>query len=201
VRARLGRQSRTRRALVLAFAAAVVAIGIAFAVPPARTAILRFFDIGSVHLERVNTLPKATHASLTAGLGEPLVREDAEMAAGFHARLGTVTPGARWWARKGLLATVLPRQPPVLLIELTGDQVGIVKKYVAGGVHPATVRGQFALWITGPHVLRYTRPNRLVEVARYSGPALIWELDGITYRLEGEPSLAGALRDADRITR
>lgn len=201
VRARLERRTRTRRALVLAFAAAAVAIGIAFAVPPARTAILRFFDIGSVHVERVNTLPKARHASLTAGLGEPLVREDAETAAGFHAGLGTMTPGQRWWARKGLLATLLPRHPPVLLIELTGDQVGIVKKYMTGGVQPATVHGQFALWITGPHVLRYTRPNRLVEVARYSGNALVWELGGITYRLEGEPNLAAALRDADRITR
>jgi hypothetical protein len=201
VRARLERRTHRRRALVLVFAAAVVAIGIAFAVPPARTAILRFFDIGSVHVERVNTLPKATHESLTAGLGAPLVREDAEMAAGFSAHLGALTPGARWWARKGLLATVLPRRPPVLLIELTGDQVGIVKKFMTGGVHPTSVRGQFALWITGPHVFRYTRTNRLVEVTRYSGNALVWERNGITYRLEGEPSLAAALRNARRITR
>src|SRR5919204_4869247 len=128
VRARIERRTRTRRPLVVAFAAAVVAVGIAFAVPPARTAILRFFDIGSVHVERVRTLPKATHASMTAGLGEPLVREDAEAAAGFSARLGTITPHGPWWARKGLLATFVRPHPAVLLIEITGDQVGIVKK-------------------------------------------------------------------------
>src|SRR5919204_2609272 len=194
VRARLERRTHTRRVLVLAFAVAVLAIGIAFAVPPARTAILRFFDIGSVRVERVNTLPRATHESLTAGLGEPLVREDAEMAAGFSAHLGRVTPSDRWWARKGLLATILPGRPRILLIELSGDQVGIVKKFMTGGIQPASVRGHFALWIKGPHVFRYTRPNRLVEVARYAGNALVWELDGITYRLEGKLSKADAIR-------
>ena len=52
VRARLGEAPRPwpfaarRRVLVLALAALVVAIAAAFAVPPARTAILRFFHIG-----------------------------------------------------------------------------------------------------------------------------------------------------------
>src|SRR5438034_829291 len=41
---------RLARPLVLAFAAVVVAVGVAFAVPPARSAILRFFHIGSFGL-------------------------------------------------------------------------------------------------------------------------------------------------------
>jgi hypothetical protein len=137
---------------------------------------------------------------MTAGLGEPLVREDAEMAAGFSARLGTVKPPDRWWARRGLLATMLPGH--VLLVELTGDQVGIVKKFLTGGVHPATVNGQFALWITGPHVIQYLSgpENLIVRVSRFAGNALVWEQNGITYRLEGEPTLAAATREAERIT-
>jgi hypothetical protein len=201
VRTRVERRHRMRRGLVLAFAVVVAAIAVAMAVPSARTAILRFFHIGAVTVEQVNTLPKARHESLTAGLGEPLVREDAEQAAGFHAQLGGLQPPARWWAREGLIATILPRRPPVLLVELSGDQVGITKKYLTGGVHPATVRGQFALWITGPHVLRYLGRNRLVQVTRFSGNALVWARDGVTYRLEGEPTLAAAVRDAERITR
>src|SRR5919199_2875703 len=97
VRARLERRERVRRGLVVAFAAGATAIAVAMAVPQARTAILRFFHIGAVTVTHVRTLPHATHASLTAGLGEPLVREDAEMAAGFHAQLGTLRPSDRWW--------------------------------------------------------------------------------------------------------
>jgi hypothetical protein len=188
---------------VVAFAVAAAAIAVAMAVPQARTAILRFFHIGAVTVEHVQTLPHATHASLTAGLGRPLVREDAEMAAGFHAQLGALTTSDRWWAREGLLATLLPgRHPPVLLIEISGDAFGIAKKYATGGqVQPATVSGQFALWITGPHVLEYVAKSRLVRVARYAGNALVWARSGATYRLEGEPNLAAAVRDAERITR
>src|ERR671939_1884900 len=90
LRTRLERRERRRRGLVVAVALGVTAIAVAMAVPQARTAILRFFHIGAVTVEHVQTLPHATHASLTAGLGEPLVREDAEMAAAFHARLGTL---------------------------------------------------------------------------------------------------------------
>ena len=203
VRARIDRRERRRRALVVAVALAAVAIAVAMAVPQARTAILRFFHIGAVTVQHVNTLPHATHASMTAGLGQQLVREDAEGVAGFSARLGTLAPPGPWWARKGLLATFVRRHPSVLLVELSGDQFGFAKKYANSGVEPATVRGEFALWIRGPHVLTYVLgpENRLVQVARYSGNALVWERDGITYRLEGEPSLAGAVRDAERITR
>src|SRR2546430_9265868 len=58
---------RLARPLVLAFAAVVVAVGVAFAVPPARSAILRFFHIGSVAIERVQQLPPARERPLAAG--------------------------------------------------------------------------------------------------------------------------------------
>ena len=51
-----------RRALVPALAL-LVALGIAFAVPQARSAILRFFHIGAVTIERVETLPAAQRAA------------------------------------------------------------------------------------------------------------------------------------------
>jgi hypothetical protein len=59
----------------------------------------------------------------------------------------------------------------------------------------------FALWIAGPHVLTYLgSTERPKTVARYAGNALVWARNGITYRLEGEPTLARALRDATQIT-
>src|ERR687887_104852 len=90
VRTRLGEAPRPvpfvarRRVLVLALAALIVAIGAAFAVPPARTAILRFFHIGGETIERVPTLPNAPRRSPIAGLAGPMSVEDATDRAGFN---------------------------------------------------------------------------------------------------------------------
>jgi hypothetical protein len=200
VRERIARRRRVRRGLVLALAVGVAALAVAFAVPSARTAILRFFHIGAVTVERVHTLPHATRMMLTSGLGEPLVREDAEMEAGFSAQLGRLKAPATWWAREGLLATILPRQPRVLLVEVRGQQSWLAKK-VATDLQPVVVNGSFGYWIPGPHVLMYEpRPTQVEEVARYSGSALLWERNGITYRLQGEPTRAAALAEARKIT-
>jgi len=61
--------SRVADARPYSAVALLVALGIALAVPPARSAILRFFHIGSVTVERVETLPHAQQRSLVAGLG------------------------------------------------------------------------------------------------------------------------------------
>src|SRR5438309_8365694 len=84
VRMRIDRRARTRRWLVLVLAVVVVAIGIAMAVPDARSSILRFFHIGSVQVERVDTLPPSREAPLSAGLGPPRTRAEAEQRAGFR---------------------------------------------------------------------------------------------------------------------
>src|SRR5437870_13565883 len=76
VRARIDRRARTRRWLVLAFAVVVVGIGIAMAVPDARSAILRFFHIGSVKVDRVDTPPPSREAPLKDGLGSPRTRAE-----------------------------------------------------------------------------------------------------------------------------
>ncbi len=53
----------------VAFAAALVAVafGIAMAVPPARSAILRFFHIGAATVEQVDTLPAARRTAARRG--------------------------------------------------------------------------------------------------------------------------------------
>ena len=79
VRERIERRPRYRRALVPALALLLVALGIALAVPDARSAILRFFHIGSATIERVETLPPARERPLTAGLGPALSLREAEI--------------------------------------------------------------------------------------------------------------------------
>src|SRR6476619_5756469 len=132
VRERIERRPRYRRALVPALAL-LVALGIALAVPDARSAILRFFHIGAVTIERVETLPAARERPLTAGLGPPLSLREAETLS----RVPLVLNGPRsqrFYARPGLIATLLQyRGEPVLLAELQGDQMGIVKKLLSPG--------------------------------------------------------------------
>jgi hypothetical protein len=201
VRERIRRRRRARRLLVLAVPLAALAI--AFAVPPARSAILRFFHIGAEKVEQVEKLPPARNLAPTAGLGPQRTRADAERVAGFSAQLGKLASPRTWWARPGLIATRLPDKPRVLLIELTGEQVGMAKKFATGRVVPTQVKGsEFAIWIQGRHVFTYVGHGGqpFHEVARYAGNALVWLKAGVTYRLEGEPDLLTALHDAERIT-
>src|SRR5919197_6138897 len=107
VRARIERRSRRRRAFVVAFAVAVVGVGIAFAVPQARSAILRFFHLGAATVERVETLPPAKKRPLVSGLGPARTRAAAERVAGFPMVLPEFEQGAptRYYAVPGVIGT------------------------------------------------------------------------------------------------
>jgi hypothetical protein len=210
VRARLERRrlfAPSRRALAFAVAVLVVAFGVAMAVPDARSAILRFFHIGAVTVERVETLPPAQERPLTAGLGAPLSRREAEARAGFEIRLPDVDGQAptRYYVRPGLIATLFSwHGKPVLLAEFEGEQVSLTKKLAAREtrIEPAQI-GQFGLWLTGgPHVLQWDWGNRVHRVgSRTAGSVLLW-LDGDrTYRLEGELSKAEMMKLGRDITR
>ena len=70
---------RRRRALVLVVAALAVAIGAAFAVPQARTAILDFFGLRGATVQRVETLPVVPPRTAQAlDLGRELEPEELE---------------------------------------------------------------------------------------------------------------------------
>src|SRR4029450_11174176 len=85
LRARVRERTERRRwlrPLAFAVALAVVAFGVAMAVPQARSAILDFFHIGSVTIQRVETLPPAEERPLAQGLGPGITRREAEKGAG-----------------------------------------------------------------------------------------------------------------------
>jgi hypothetical protein len=204
VEPRLQRRRWVRPA-VFATAVAAVAIGIAFAVPPARSAILKFFHLGAATVERVETLPPAQEKSKVAGLGPALVREDAEMYAHLGIRLPPGVQPARYYARPGLIATfVRYEDKPVLLAEIRGDQMGLFKKFVSSDttVEPVA-QGEFGLWISGgPHVVMWLDSGAMHRVAtRLAGNVLLWLRNGVTYRLEGDLDEDQMLALARQITR
>ena len=111
---------RSRRPLVLALAAAaLVALAAALAVPQARSTVLRFFHLGGVTIERVETLPPAQEQPLTQGLGPTISVDEAAVAANFRPLL---PPGIdRVHLNEGAILVLLrERDRPVLLTEFGG---------------------------------------------------------------------------------
>jgi hypothetical protein len=208
VRARLERRPRRRRALAFAVALVVVAFGIAMAVPQARSAILDFLHIGSVTVQRVETLPAARERPLAAGLGPPIARREAELRAHLAIKLPDLDgpQPARYYAQPGMVATLLQYGgASILLAEMRDDQVSVGKKFTAEATRIEGVQlGRYGLWLEGgKHVLiwQFGLAQARVIQTRLAGNVLIW-LDGTTtYRLEGDLSKSQMLKLAHEITR
>jgi hypothetical protein len=181
------------RPAVFALAAGALAIGIAMAVPPARSAILKFFHIGSVTVERVETLPPAQTRPFATGLGPPRAQPTLKLPA-------SVTP-LHYYARPGLAAALVRyRGARVLVAELQGDEMGVYKKFANSAtiVEPVQL-GEFGLWIHGgPHVLMWRYGN---APTRLAGNVLLWLRGETTYRLEGKLDKRQMLALARQITR
>jgi hypothetical protein len=190
-----------RRRVALAVALVLVALGIAFAVQPARSALLRFFHLGAVTVQRVDTLPAAEERPLGAALGDPITQAAARQLLGraFRAPAG-VEP--QLYASGQVVSALLATPDAVLLTELRTSGVDgdvLVKKLVGTSTDVHGVDLGFdapAVWIRGrEHVfLTPALPPRL------AGNTLIWVSGGLTYRLEGKTlALALARRLAQQI--
>ena len=198
VRARLGTRRPRPRRPVLVLALLVVAVAAAFAVRPARSAIVHWLGFGTARIEFVDRLPDVrTRRPLDLGPRTSLA--DARDRVTYHV------------ATSSLLGA--PDE-----VHLLGDQVGFVYgrhklvvlqsrgTYFYKGAGPTTrvvrvlLDGRVALWISGgPHVFGYIRSNRQTRPAPLYlvGNALIWKRDdGVTLRLEGKLTRAQALRIA-----
>lgn len=180
------------RPAVFALAAGVLALGIAFAVPPARSAILKFFHIGSVTVERVETLPPAQTQPFATGLGPPRAQPTLKLPAGLKV--------TKYYKQPGMAAALLRYGgKQVLLAELRGDQMGFSKKVAGPTTHVEEVPlGEFGLWLTGaPHVVMWDSGH---AETRLAGNVLLWLLNDVTYRLEGQLTKGQMLALARQIT-
>ena len=189
---RLQRRRRLRPA-VFALVAAVVALGIALAVPDARSAILKFFHIGSVTVQQVDTLPPAQTRPFATGLGPARAQPTL--------RLPPALTATTYYKGPGMAAALLRfRGKQVLYAQLRGDQMGFAKKFVGPTTHAEQVGiGEWGIWFTGaPHVLMWDYGN---VQTRLAGNVLIWLSKGVTYRLEGQLTKGQMLALARQITR
>ena len=176
------RRSR-RRPLVLAFAVLAVAIAAAFAVPQSRGSILRFFHLGAASIVRVDTLPPAEQRSLEVGIGPVIPLAHAKQQ--FPGRLLVPPldpiPPAHLYNRSVVSFVFSYRGQPVLLSEFAFGN-GFLKKLAAGGttVEGGGFPGHPSLWISGAvHDVYFPAAS-----PRLAGNVLLWESNGVTYRLE-----------------
>jgi hypothetical protein len=203
IRARLGRQPRRRRALVLILAAALLAIALAFAVTPARSAILRFFHLQGVTIEYVDKLP-SVRVSEPFDLGRPIELSEAERVAGFRPLtsplLGTPDQvswdGEMLWFRYGGHGSVR-----VLVSEFRGSRITtLVKKVVQRGteIYPVIVDHEQGYFIKGAEHFLYLAPTDIVrdERVRLARNVLLWEHGALTMRLEGALGIEQAMEIA-----
>jgi hypothetical protein len=207
----------TRRSYALLVAAAVFALVVAgvVSIAPAREAVADWLGIGAVEIRRSGPLPTTGRRPVpgATGTAHPPSAETARRlaAARRSVRFPIRTPSAN---AAGALTDVEvdPRVPDGLvalsygrftLVEIATDptQPMPLIKFLAGLdlVH-TTIKGQEgadgrpALWVSAVHAIAYSdRSGDYVrDTVRRSGPVLMWEDSGVTYRVEGLRSLAEA---------
>jgi hypothetical protein len=191
-----------RRAAALAFAVLAIAVAAAFAVPQARTAILRFFHIGGETILRVETLPPAVERAQAGGLGTSLSRVEAERRLGFQLVLPRFNGDQpdRVYVLGDSVGTVIVRSHgrPVLLSEFSSPGEMGLKKLTLGTttVQWVRVNGGDAIWIQGgTHTLTYFDRQLTFQqkTIRIHGNVLVWVRGRTTLRLEGDLTRAQAI--------
>ena len=209
VRARLAEGRRpspfSRRALVVALAVLAVAVGAVLAVPQARSTIRDWLGIGNVTIRYVEDLPPVEQATDDLGLGEQVSLEEARERAGFQVRVPTVDglgdpPKVYYNEESSQVAFLYGSQEKPKLLITQADARGAIEKIVNLNVTERELvvvePGYAGVWLYGEkHAIFYPSTDH-EEPFRLVGNALVYEIDGVTLRIEAEISKDEALRIA-----
>jgi hypothetical protein len=194
-----------RRALLVAVAAVLVAVGAVLAVPPARSAVLDFFGIGSAEIRLVDELPAVESGPLE--VGEPTTLGAARgrvpgLLESHGDEVGNPDHVYAFGSGRGTTVTFVwgdPERPRLLLTQVRG-RVHFEKLFMGGtDVVVTDVNGADAAWIEGaPHVVFVETDGGGIDLpGRLARNTLVWSRGPVTLRLEGDLSR----EDAERIAR
>jgi hypothetical protein len=197
-----------RRALVVALAVIAVSVGALMAVPGTRAAILEFFGLRGVKIERVETLPTVPKQTALDDLGARVSLDEASELVDFDVvvpeRLGD--PDEIYFSDfppGGMVSFVYgsAAEPRALFTQFRATVEDAFFKKVEAGTDIEDVRigGEFGFYLSGnPHVFGYLDEDGQFreETVRLVGNVLLWERGELTLRLEGEISKTEALRIA-----
>jgi len=194
------------RPVAVALAIVVLASVAALALSPgARSSILRFFHLRGATIERVEELPPV-QPGVALGLGRPVPLEVAQRAVTFPIRLPEGRKPARVLLDETIgrgAVSVVWCCPRVILSEFRGDAIPYVEKMAGPGtsVEYLAVGGRPGVWVAGrAHAVIFRDElGRIVDEPRLARNVLLWEKDGVTYRLEGDLTRDRALAIAAEV--
>jgi hypothetical protein len=205
------RPARERRRWALAVAVAAFALlGATLAIPDARSAFLRIFDVGGERIELVDELPEVeVAAGLEDTLGERVSLEEARAASVVPLRELNEEPDRVYLGERGTVwflygtpedVRLLVAQTPLLSV----DEPELRKKVADSGTRVQTVRvnGAEGLFLSGDaHFLFLLdeQGNAVEGSARLAEDVLIWDQGGVAYRIEGDLTLEDALAVAEEL--
>jgi hypothetical protein len=189
---------------------ALIAAGMMLAVPDLRATVLSILRIGAIEIVPVEVTPPATTETSTGDLGEPGTLADAE--AHFDVPLLFPADLPDGYSDEPDQIMLLETPDPVALFQWDSPgragEIGIslfvfeantrgVKLYPELA-QSARVDGTRAYWLTEPHPLQVfaARGEMLIDVW-VTKPTLIWQVNSLTYRLESDLELDGAIAIAE----
>ncbi len=218
VEARLARPvRRPRRQLAWAIALALLLLAGLLSVPQVRAALADIFRVGAITIfvrpePTAAPLPTATLPPLTDYILQstaPISLADAQAALRTPLRLLTyppdlgrpddvyLFPGDNWPAT----AVFLWRDPAnPESVAYSFYQIEAVEFANKGTtmISETAVNGQPAVWVQGPHFFQLA-DGTFTSWLFVKGNVLVWWTGDVTYRLEGAPSLAEAVRMAESL--
>ena len=202
---------RRRRRL----AAAVAAIAVTGAGALAAPAVADWLHerIGGVEVQRVPTTVSPS-LTTTLDLGRPVSLRAAEAEAGFPIKQLGSRPGGIWIDDIEGIVVVSLVYPPSAHLPATRSGVGALLQEFAATFDEQTVMGKLAgpdvtiervsvgghagLWLRGEHGIFVGNRSRLqFAPSRLAANALVWEAEGVTYRLESSLERAAAVALAE----
>lgn len=206
------RSARSRWVLAVAIVA-LAALTATLAVPEARSALFRVLHIGGERIELVDELPQVApdlaEPALEDALGDRISLEDARRRAGFDLRELAGAPDRVYLDSRGSVWFLYGDPSSVrLLVAQTprlGVDDGLILKKLAGpgtSVEQVLVDGARGVYIGGDsHFLVFLdeQGNPIEESARLARNVLVWERDGVAFRLEGEFTKEQALELAESL--
>lgn len=201
------RPHRPRIRLGVSLGLAASALVAAAVVPVARTAVLRFFHIGGVTIERVDNLPPVSpRGPLAPGRDIGLRRAQTQVSYTLLVPKHDPAPTHAFYYRAnppgGQVTLVYgpTTRPRLLVTEFIGGQVeGPFDKKVnrRTPVEHVRVDGQPGIWLGGAkHAFSFLDSAGMTREpeTRLAGHTLIWQRGPVTLRLEGDLGKAEAIR-------
>ncbi|HEX6355065.1 hypothetical protein [Actinophytocola sp.] len=198
VLSRLDEPVRTRwrpvHRLAAAAVAALVALATAMALSPAvRAAVFDLLRIGGVEIHENAPAPTTPSTDTPLPYERDVSLAQARAAVDFPVKVpGELgEPTTVRLAGDARVVSMVFGSPhgTVRVDQFDGGLAPMFAKFAAADdVHHVTVSDTPAVWVDRPHVVLYIGPDGQMREssARLAGSTLIWEDDGLTYRVEGE---------------